>query len=403
MAALPVLDAEEQRVLGSLLEKQVTVPGSYPLSVKALQTACNQSSSRDPVVDYDTATVEATARGLKQRGLVRVVWGTTGQRTLKYHQLLDEQVDVSADERALLTVLLLRGPQSPGELRTRSERLHDFPDRDAVEVCLRRLADRSEPLVRRLERRPGQQDHRWVHLLGPVPVDQEVPAGPAVDRDSILASGAAARDEAVRRTYDTVASSYAEAFAGELAHKPFDRWLLDRVAGLADPEPVADVGCGPGQVAAHLAAAGAEVVGSDVSPAMVQEARARFPGLVFEVGDLRALMRPTRAPGWGAVVAWYSLVHFAGSELPGVVERLARPIRPGGWLVVAVHVGAEVRHSTELLGHEVDLDVVLHDPREVLAAVRTAGLTVVESYVRGPLADVEVATDRLYVLARTPG
>ena len=90
MSDLPVLDAEEQRVLGSLLEKQVTVPASYPLTLNALRTACNQTSSRDPVVDYDEQTVEATGRRLKDRGLLRIVWSDTGRRTLKYHQTLDE-------------------------------------------------------------------------------------------------------------------------------------------------------------------------------------------------------------------------------------------------------------------------------------------------------------------------
>ncbi|MDQ3485998.1 MAG: YceH family protein, partial [Actinomycetota bacterium] len=129
---LPVLDATEQRILGSLLEKQRTVPASYPLSLSSLRTACNQTSSRDPVADYDEQTVERTARGLKDRGLLRIVWSDTGRRTLKYHQVLDEELGLQPDERALVTVLLLRGPQSPGELRTRTDRLHPFADRGEV-------------------------------------------------------------------------------------------------------------------------------------------------------------------------------------------------------------------------------------------------------------------------------
>src|SRR5687768_8438114 len=129
MTELPVLAAEEQRILGSLMEKQTTVPASYPLTANALRAACNQASSRDPVVELDERTVEETARGLKERGLVRIVWAETGRRTLKYHQLLDERLGLGADERALLTVLLLRGAQTPGELRARTERLHGFADR----------------------------------------------------------------------------------------------------------------------------------------------------------------------------------------------------------------------------------------------------------------------------------
>src|SRR3978361_2362233 len=125
----------------------MTVPASYPLSANSLGAACNQTSSREPVVDYDQQTVDLTARALKERGLLRIVWADTGRRTLKYHQTLDEQLGLAPDERALLTVLLLRGAQSPGELRTRTERLHEFADRGEVEACLRRMAERPEPLV----------------------------------------------------------------------------------------------------------------------------------------------------------------------------------------------------------------------------------------------------------------
>ncbi len=403
MPEVPVLDPAEQRVLGSLLEKQVTVPGSYPMSLNSLRTACNQSSSREPVVAYEESFVEATARRLKQRELVRVVWGSTGQRALKYHQRLEEHLELAADERALITVLLLRGPQSAGELRTRTERLHPFADRDAVEACLQRLAGRVDPIVRRLERRPGHQDHRWVHLLGPVDLGPEAGAPrSAVDRDVVLADGAAARDARVRAAYDTVASSYAAQLGDELDGKPFDTWLLDRVVGLAGADPVVEVGCGPGQVAARLALAGADVTGVDLSPAMVAEARARVPDATFEVGDLTALMRPVRAAGWGAVIAWYALVHRAGSELAPAIAGLGRPLRPGGWLALALHLGDEVLHTTDFLGHEVELDFVLHDPAEVLAAVRDSGLEVVEWYRRGPLTGVEVQTERFYVLARSP-
>ena len=116
MSELPVLGAEDQRILGSLMEKQTTVPATYPLSANALTSACNQTSSRDPVTDYDQQTVERSAKSLKERGLLRIVWSDTGRRTLKYHQILDEQLGLQPDERALLTVLLLRGEQAPGEL-----------------------------------------------------------------------------------------------------------------------------------------------------------------------------------------------------------------------------------------------------------------------------------------------
>lgn len=398
MTELPVLSAEDQRVLGSLMEKQSTVPASYPLTAAALRSACNQSSSRDPVVDLDQPTVERTARALKERGLLRILWSDTGRRTLKYHQVLEERLGLEVDERAVLTVLLLRGAQSPGELRARTERLHAFADRDQVEACLRRMAARPEPLVRRLERRPGQQDHRWVHLLGPVPVPA-APA-PAVDRDSVIAEGSEARDARVRASYDEVAGSYADHLVEELAALPFETWLLDRVAAQVAGGPVVEVGCGPGHVAAHLAGAGADVLGTDLSPAMVDEARRRFPGGRYEVGDLRRLSRPATASAWAAVLAWYSLIHLAASELPDAVRALVRPLAPGGWLVLALHAGDEVRHVEEWFGHQVDLDVVLHEPSSVVGVAEAAGLVDVEWYLRGPLTARGETTQRLYVLGR---
>jgi uncharacterized protein YceH (UPF0502 family)/catechol 2,3-dioxygenase-like lactoylglutathione lyase family enzyme len=142
-------------------------------------SACNQTSSRDPVTDLDQQIVERTAKSLKERGLLRIVWSDTGRRTLKYHQILDEHLALEPDERALLTVLLLRGAQAPGELRTRTERLHGFADRGQVEECLRRMASRPQPLVRELERRSGQQDPRWIHLLGAAPEQTSGETGPA--------------------------------------------------------------------------------------------------------------------------------------------------------------------------------------------------------------------------------
>ncbi|MGZ5404759.1 MAG: YceH family protein, partial [Nocardioides sp.] len=232
MSELPVLDANDQRLLGALLEKQTTVPASYPLTANALRSACNQSNNRDPVVDLDLETVEQTARSLKDRGLVRIVWAATGRRTLKYHQVLDERLGLEPDERALLTVLLLRGEQAPGELRTRTERLHGFADRGEVEACLVRMAERPEPLVHELGRRPGQQDPRWIHLLGPVPQQQAL-AAPSLDRDAVIAGGADVRDEHVRSSYDAVATAYADHAIDELEGLPFETWLLDRVVARA--------------------------------------------------------------------------------------------------------------------------------------------------------------------------
>ena len=403
MPDLPQLDVAELRVLGSLLEKEVTVPGSYPLSLNALRTACNQSSSRDPLSDYDEQLVEETARGLKQRELVRIVWSDTGRRTLKYHQTLSERLELGPDERALITVLLLRGAQAPGELKSRTDRLHPFSDRGEVEGCLRRMADRPEPLVRELPRRAGQHDNRWIHLLGPVDTGDAAVAEPAVDRDAVLAEGTQARDERIRRSYSAVASSYADHLFNELTQLPFESWLLRRVIELAGDHPVIEVGCGTGHVTDYLAGEGADAMGLDLAPGMVEEARRRYPGRRFEVGDLNLLMRPVNDAGWGAVLAWYSLVHAAASELPSSIAALSRPLRPGGWLVVALHAGAEVRHVDEWWDIDVELDFVLHDPVDVRAAAEGAGLVDLEWYHRGPIPSRDETTERFYLLARKPG
>lgn len=397
----PQLSDVEQRVLGALLEKQRTVPASYPLSLNSLRAACNQTSNREPITDYDDAVLQSTIKELRDRELVRPVWTGAGSRVMKFHQRIEEHLGIGAPELAVLTVLLLRGPQAPGELRTRTARLHAFADRTEVEATLRGLAELSEPLVVELDRRPGQQDRRWTHLLGPLP-ESVTPPSAAVDRDAVLAEGADVRDARVRAGYDSAAAGYARDLADELDHKPFDRWLLDRIAEEADGGPVADVGTGPGHVAARLAASGAAVVGVDLSPAMIDEARSRYPDVEFEVGDLTKLLRPRAAAGWSAITAWYAFVHMATSELPAVLEGLARLLIPGGRLGFALHAGAEVWHVDELSGAPVDLDFVLHDASEVVDIVRNATLVDVEWYLRSPLPDVEAPTDRLYVLARRP-
>ncbi len=410
VADLLDLTAEEQRVLGSLLEKEVTVPASYPMSVNAVITACNQTSSREPVTAYDEATVHRVLRSLKEKDLVAVTWQDSGRRTLKYVQTIAARQDWRADERALLTVLLLRGAQAPGMLKTRTERLHPFADRGEVEQCLARMAAAEPPLVVEQPRRAREQDNRWIHLLGEVDVAaggtaatvEPGPAGP--DRESVVAAGAAARDDKVRASYGAVAASYAEALAGELAdgRLPFETWLLDRVAAHADGGPVVEVGCGPGHTTAYLAAAGADATGIDLTPAMVEQARERFPEGRYEVGDLRRLMRPTTAEGWSAVLAWYSLIHLAPSELPEAVASLVRPLASGGWLVLGMHCGTDVRHNARWFEHDIDLDFVFNEPAEVVGLVQHAGLTDVEWYRRGPVGGRGETTERLYVVARKP-
>lgn len=395
---LPVLDAMDQRILGSLIEKQRTVPASYPLSLNSLRLACNQTTSREPVVDYSEAELEARVRALKERGLVRVVWVGKGARTLKYHQLLKEVLGMPEAQLALVTVLLLRGAQSAGELRTRTERLQSFPDRDAVEAVLQGMAAAEPPLVRRLERRAGEKEHRWIHLLGPAPQSGSSEVTPAIDRESVLTQGPENRDARARIAWDVVADDYAEHTVDELDRVPFEAWLTGRIAGLADGFPVVDLGCGPGHLAGRIADDGADVIGMDPSPHMLEVAREWNPGLTFEPGGLDRLLRPKNAAAWGVVLAWYSLIHLAASELPDAFAIMTRTVRVGGYVVVALHAGAGVQHLEEFLGHEVDIEIVLHDPKEVRTAASASGLTVVEEYLRSPMA--HETTERFYLLAR---
>jgi uncharacterized protein YceH (UPF0502 family) len=161
IAGHSALSAEELRVLGCLLEKQRTTPEQYPLSLNALRLACNQATNRDPVVDYDEATIRDALHRLERRKLVRFA---SGSRAAKYRHLLEEVLPLQEGERAVLTVLLLRGAQTPGELKQRTERMHAFVDLAAVHDALRQLIERE--LVGRLDRRPGQKEERYEQLLG---------------------------------------------------------------------------------------------------------------------------------------------------------------------------------------------------------------------------------------------
>jgi uncharacterized protein len=156
-------DAVEIRVLGCLIEKQRTTPDVYPLSLNALRLACNQSTNRDPVVDYDETAVVEALRRLALRGWTRLASGA-GSRARKYRHLLNDAFGLDGAGISLLAVLMLRGPQTPGELKQRCERLHGFADLTTVSEVLERLVERG--LVARHERRPGQKEDRYEQLLG---------------------------------------------------------------------------------------------------------------------------------------------------------------------------------------------------------------------------------------------
>jgi hypothetical protein len=169
-------DAAELRVLGCLIEKQRTTPDVYPLSLNALRLACNQSTNREPVVDYDEPTIRSALEKLSNRQWARLASGP-GSRAVKYRHLLDDALGVTGPELSLLAVLMLRGPQTLGELKQRSERLHAFGSLDEVAQTLDDLIQRE--LVARLPRRPGQKEERFQQLLG----GDEVPVIPAAEPD----------------------------------------------------------------------------------------------------------------------------------------------------------------------------------------------------------------------------
>ncbi len=182
-----ILSAEEVRVVGALIEKQVTTPEYYPLTLNALRQACNQLSNREPVVAFDERTVVWALESLRDRKLVRVVTTADG-RVPKYRHVLDEALGLKSPEMAVMCVLMLRGPQTVGEIRTRTERLYPFSALSFVETTLEDLMTRDVPLVVKLPRQSGRKESRYAHLLGgevQVPAEAEgaPPRASAAARD----------------------------------------------------------------------------------------------------------------------------------------------------------------------------------------------------------------------------
>ncbi|HET8908063.1 MAG TPA: class I SAM-dependent methyltransferase [Ktedonobacterales bacterium] len=203
-----------------------------------------------------------------------------------------------------------------------------------------------------------------------------------------------------RATYDRVAEEYATRIADELTGKPLDRALLtcyaEQVAGLGT---VADMGCGPGHVAAHLHGLGVPVVGIDLSPEMVAIARQRFPAIPFEQGSMLALDTPDAA--WGGIIAFYSIIHLPPESRPQAFAEFKRVLKPGGLLFLAFHRGDEQRHLDEWWGQPVSLDVWFLQPDAIESQLRDVGFSVEMSLVRQPYAPViEHQSQRAYIFAR---
>jgi uncharacterized protein YceH (UPF0502 family) len=203
-ATLPALSLLETRVLGVLIEKQHTVPDSYPLTLNALTTGCNQKSSRDPVLEASDAEVQAAIDQLKSLSLVME---SSGGRVMRYAHNTGRVLKLPSQSVALLATLMLRGPQTPGELRINSDRLHKFADISAVQAFLEELAQRADgALVVELARQPGSRENRWAHLLSGEPdLVEEAPRPPAgVAGSSVSVSEIAALKANVARLQDEV-------------------------------------------------------------------------------------------------------------------------------------------------------------------------------------------------------
>ncbi len=210
-----------------------------------------------------------------------------------------------------------------------------------------------------------------------------------------------------RGSYDRVAAEYAARISDELRHKPLDRALLDRLADRVRPlirseagPAVCDLGCGPGQVARYLRDRGLPVVGVDLSPGMVERARELNPDIPFEVGDMRALGVPDGT--WAGVAAFYSIIHTPRDRVVDTLREIRRVLLPAGWLLLAFHLGGEVRHLAEWWGRPVDVDFVFFGRAEMEGYLQAAGFLVAESLERDPYPDVEYQGRRAYIFAQRP-
>ncbi len=212
------LEPAAQRVLGCLVEKALATPQQYPLSVNALRNACNQTTGRDPVVDYSDEDVRAGLDELKAHQLVRTEYAR-GSNTPKSAHRLGDLLDLDEAQQALLGLLLLRGPQTVGELRSRSERMHAFSSRELVEAVLQSLAaHRFGALVELQERRPGQKEARWAHLLGPQDATEHQGAPIALGRHQRF------HDAVVAGDLDTAVAQLADdvVFRSPAVHRPYE-------------------------------------------------------------------------------------------------------------------------------------------------------------------------------------
>lgn len=216
----PMLDAVEERVLGALMEKSSTTPDNYPMSLNALTNACNQKTNRHPVVEFDDKTVARALEAMRDKGYVRVVSGAD-QRVPKHRHVFDEAMGLSAAQTAILCELMIRGPQTVGELRGRASRMHPFDELPQVEMVLQELSARSPAAVVRLPKQPGRKEARFAHLFASqhaMDDDEDNPQGPAPEAATLQVR---AENDRITHLEATV-----EVLRGELAalHEEFAKF-----------------------------------------------------------------------------------------------------------------------------------------------------------------------------------
>jgi ubiquinone/menaquinone biosynthesis C-methylase UbiE len=200
-------------------------------------------------------------------------------------------------------------------------------------------------------------------------------------------------------SYDAIAAEYARRIKDELAHKPFDRqmleWLIEKVGGRG---PIADLGCGPGHIAAYLDSRGALAMGIDLSPAMIAQAQKLYPGITFRQGDMLAL--PLEDASLGGIAAFYSIIHIDPDTIPRALREMRRVLKPGGTVLMAFHVGHEVRHVDNMWDIPVDVDFIFYQSSFMAQRLQEAGFILDERIERSPYAEgVEAQTRRAYLFA----
>ena len=201
----------------------------------------------------------------------------------------------------------------------------------------------------------------------------------------------------IRSNYDALASAYAREISGELDHRPLERKLLENFAAVCDG-PICDLGCGPGHITEYLRRFNANVIGLDVSPRILKEAHARHPEIIFLHGNMLTL--PFAGKKLAGIIAFYSIIHFDGDQLTRAFAEMSRVLKPGGFVLIGLHVGREVVHVDELWGIPVDFDAAFFELGDLIDNLEIHGFRVIETVQRDPHPEVEYQSIRGYILAQ---